>query len=280
MAACMSPALCHGVLTKFSASIPPSLYKISSSENSLWRSRLISSILANSQRRSVMALGKVHATATVVTETELYALPRWTEFEMGLQPVFWETTTGRLPTSGEAVTIFFNPTASKLVPDPEYGIAFNGGFNQPIMCGGEPRVMTRRDRGPNCAPFFTIKINVPIHALTLEFSFTDGKDWDGPYKLKFQIPRKLRDKPMEFYNEGLAKELSVDGACDNAIFPDAAFAEDRCLFPASLIHEGGNRCDLDIVPGCMDPDSPLYDHFATVDDGSCPFISDESSDEE
>lgn len=227
-----------------------------------------------------MAPGKAHATATVVREIETLTLPQWTEFEMGLQPVYWETKTGKAPTCGEAVTIFFNPSSSNLVPNLEYGIAFNGGFNQPIMCGGEPRIMTRRERGPNCAPFFTIKINVPVHALTLEFSFTDGKEWDGPYKMKFQIPKRMRNKPLEFYNEGLAKELSAAGACENAIYPDAAFVEDRCMFPASLIHEGGDRCDLDIVSGCMDPDSPLYDAFATVDDGSCPYISDESSDEE
>lgn len=228
-----------------------------------------------------MGRSKVYATTTVDTDVKFYSLPRWTEFEMGLQPVFWETTAGRPPASGESLTIFFNPVASsKLIPNLEYGIAFNGGFNQPIMCGGEPRVMTRRDRGPNCAPFFTIKINVPLHALTLEFSFTDGKEWDGPYKLKFEIPKKWKNKPSVFFNEGLAKELSEVGACENAIYPDAAFVENRCVFPASLIHEGGNRCDLDIVPGCTDPDNPFYDPLANVDDGSCPYISDESSDDE
>ncbi|MCO5553609.1 hypothetical protein L7F22_007134 [Adiantum nelumboides] len=203
----------------------------------------------------------------------LYTLPDWAEFEMGLQPVFWETQSGKPPTSGEEVTIFFNPTATELVPNVDYGIAFNGGFNQPIMCGGEPRIMTRRDRGPACDPFFSIKINVPVHALTLEFSFTDGKTWDGPYKLKFQVPKNLKNQPLDFFSKGLAEELSKVGACDSAIYPDAAFIENRCLFPASLIHEGGKSCDLDIFPGCMDPDSPNYDPLATVDDGSCPYIS-------
>ena len=36
----------------------------------------------------------------------------------------------------------------------------------------------------------------------------------------------------------------------------------------------GDRCELDIVPGCTDPQSPFYDPLATVDDGSCPYISD------
>ncbi|KAI5080731.1 hypothetical protein GOP47_0003914 [Adiantum capillus-veneris] len=247
---------------------------------SLYRSRFTTNLLTNSSRKGLTEPGKAYATATVTSEKETYTLPQWSDFEMGFQPVFWETKSGEAPTSGEEVTIFFNPTASKLVPNMDYGIAFNGGFNQPIMCGGEPRIMTRRDRGPACAPFFSIKINVPVHALTLEFSFTDGKVWDGPYKLKFEIPKRLKNQPLEFFNKGLAEELSKDGACDSAIYPDAAFIESRCLFPASLIHEGGDRCDLDIFPGCMDPDSPNYDPLATIDDGSCPYISDESSDED
>lgn len=40
----------------------------------------------------------------------------------------------------------------------------------------------------------------------------------------------------------------------------------------------GDRCKLDLVPGCMDPNSPNYDPFANVDDGSCPLESE--SDEE
>ncbi|KAH7445058.1 hypothetical protein KP509_02G104100 [Ceratopteris richardii] len=197
---------------------------------------------------------------------------------MGLQAVYWETKNGKPPTSGETLTIFYNPSAASLVPNEEYGIAFNGGFNQPIMCGGEPRRMTRRDRGPSCAPFYSIRINVPLHAMALLFTFTDGKNWDGPYKLKFEIPKGFQGKPLEFFSEGIAKELSEAGACENAIYPDAAYIEDRCLFPASLIHEGGNRCDLDIVLGCTNPDSPNYDPLANVDDGSCPFY--ESSDDE
>ncbi|KAJ7526727.1 hypothetical protein O6H91_16G020500 [Diphasiastrum complanatum] len=193
---------------------------------------------------------------------------------MGYSSVYWETATGRPPCAGELITIYFNPSSSKLIPNEAYGIAFNGGFNQPIMCGGEPRVMTRKDRGIKCSPFYTIKINVPLHALTLEFSFTDGKEWNGPYKIEFKVYSKFKNMPATFFTEGLTKELSQDGACENAIYPDAVFVKDRCEFPAGLIHEGGNRCDLDIVPGCTDPNSPYFNPLANVDDGSCPYFSD------
>lgn len=43
--------------------------------------------------------------------------------------------------------------------------SYTGGFNQPIMCGGEPRVMTRRDRGEADLPFYTIKIRPPKHGI-------------------------------------------------------------------------------------------------------------------
>lgn len=36
----------------------------------------------------------------------------------------------------------------------------------------------------------------------------------------------------------------------------------------------GDRCNLDLVTGCTDPSSPLYDPLANVDDGSCPLYSD------
>jgi hypothetical protein len=48
--------------------------------------------------------------------------------------------------------------------------------------------------------------------------------------------------------KGLAKELELDGACDNAIYPDAVFVQDRCHFPAgSLIHEGVNTVLILII---------------------------------
>jgi hypothetical protein len=192
--------------------------------------------------------GKAYATAVINEELQQYMLPTWADFEMGSSPVYWETTTGRAPASGQPLTIYFNPAPTKLVPNPEFGIGFNGGFNQPIMCGGEPRVMTRKDRGSQCQPFYTIKINVPFHAVSLEFSFTDGSNWDGPYKLKFEIPGKWWNMPISFFNEGLAKELELDGACDNAIYPDTVFVQDRCHFPAgSLIHEGVNAVLILII---------------------------------
>jgi hypothetical protein len=214
----------------------------------------------------------VFATATSVdTSVKPYSLPTWADFEMSRHPVYWETETGAPPTSGQLLTIFFNASASKLVPNAEFGIAFNGGFNQPIMCGGEPRVMSKKERGSLCSVLYSIKINVPVHATSLEFSFTDGVNWDGPYKLMMELPQKLKGLPQSYFNEGLAKELEKVGACEDAIYPEAVFIQDRCTFPAGMIQEGGDRCDLDIVPGCTDPESPYFDPLANVDDGSCPF---------
>lgn len=47
-----------------------------------------------------------------------------------------------------------------------------GGFNQPIMCGGEPRVMTKKERGSQCVPFFYIKINLPRHGKSVDLVLT------------------------------------------------------------------------------------------------------------
>eukprot|EP00897_Mesotaenium_endlicherianum_P010688 jgi/Mesen1/9648/ME000671S09027 len=135
-------------------------------------------------------------------EPSWYELPTWANFELGRAPVFWETANGR-------------------------------GFNSPIMCGGEPRQMTRKDRGPTCAPFYTIKINVPTHAMNIQFSFTDGSQWDGPFVLDLEVPAKWRNMPVSFFNEGAS-------------------------------------CELDLVSGCTDPESPQYNPFANIDDGSCP----------
>lgn len=104
-----------------------------------------------------------------------------------------------------------------------------GGFNQPIMCGGEPRAMLRKDRGKADSPIYSIQICVPKHgsimvlqflnillmksfnvllltslfcaALNLIFSFTNGVEWDGPYRLQFQVPKALQNRPIEFFNE-------------------------------------------------------------------------------
>lgn len=40
-----------------------------------------------------------------------------------------------------------------------------GGFNQPIMCGGEPRVMRIKERGEADLPIYTIKIQAPKYGL-------------------------------------------------------------------------------------------------------------------
>lgn len=211
--------------------------------------------------------------APPVEETKEYTLPTWTEFELGRSPIYWRTMNGLPPTSGEDLTLFYNPAASKLVPNDDYGIAFNGGFNQPIMCGGEPRVMRRKERGEADLPIYSIKIRAPKYAVSLIFSFTNGVDWDGPYKLQFRVKNAWRNKLMSFFDEGLAKELSPEGACAEAIFPDSYVIIESCEIE-NLYQEGGDRCKLDLVPGCMDPNSPNYDPFANVDDGSCPLESD------
>ena len=40
-----------------------------------------------------------------------------------------------------------------------------------------------------------------ILAVNLIFSFTNGVDWDGPYRLQFQVPKRWQNKPIEFFNE-------------------------------------------------------------------------------
>lgn len=222
--------------------------------------------------------GKIRAAAAVAAppmeEIKEFVLPTWAEFELGRAPVYWKTMNGLPPTSGEKLRIFYNPTAANLEPNEEYGVAFNGGFNQPIMCGGEPRAMLKKTRGKVDPPFYTIQIHVPKHALNLIFSFTNGTDWDGPYRLQFQVPKAWQNKPITFFNEGLAEELSREGACDKAIFPDTSIVVTRCAMIGNLNLEGGDRCNLDFVTGCTDPSSPLYDPTANVDDGSCQLYSD------
>lgn len=209
------------------------------------------------------------ATTTPSQEIVEYALPSWASFELGRAPVFWKTMNGLPPSSGEKLKLFYNPAATKLEPNKDFGIAFNGGFNQPIMCGGEPREMLKKTRGKADPPIYTIQICIPKHAVNLIFSFTNGVEWDGPYRLQFQVPKSWQNKPIEFFNEGLANELSKEGACDRAIFPDSNIVIDRCAIIGNLSTEGGDRCNLDLVPGCMDTTSHLYNPLANLDDGSC-----------
>ncbi|XP_010250158.1 PREDICTED: uncharacterized protein LOC104592472 [Nelumbo nucifera] len=224
------------------------------------------------KRRANKTKLKISAAAVATTATEEineYSLPTWAEFDLGTAPVFWKTTNGLPPLSGEKLTLFYNPAANKISENEEFGIAFNGGFNQPIMCGGEPRVMLRKIRGKADPPIYTIRIFVPKHAVNLIFSFTNGVEWDGPYRLQFQVPKRWRNKPIDFFNEGLAEELSKEGACERAIYPDSNTIITRCSMIGNLSVEGGDRCNLDLVPGCTDPSSSLFNPLANVDDGSC-----------
>ncbi|KAJ1410103.1 hypothetical protein SESBI_22340 [Sesbania bispinosa] len=226
---------------------------------------------------------KINAAAVATTpaeEVQEYKLPSWAMFELGRSAVYWKTMNGLPPTSGEKLKLFYNPAATQLAPNEEFGVAFNGGFNQPIMCGGEPRVMLRKDRGKADSPIYSIQICVPKHALNLIFSFTNGVDWDGPYRLQFQVPKVLQNKPIEFFNEGLAEELSKEGACEKAIFPDSNTVIASCAMVGNLSKEGGDRCDLNLVPGCTDPSSPFYNPLANVDDGSCPIDSESETESE
>ncbi|KAL1551381.1 protein POST-ILLUMINATION CHLOROPHYLL FLUORESCENCE INCREASE, chloroplastic-like [Salvia divinorum] len=233
------------------------------------------------KRKSSKISGKVTAAASVATapavEIKGYVLPSWAEFDLGRAPVYWKTMNGLPPTAGERLKLFYNPAATNLVPNEAYGVAFNGGFNQPIMCGGEPRAMLKRVRGKADPPYYTIQICIPKHASSLIFSFTNGVEWDGPYRLQFQLPKAWRNKPTEFFTEGLAKELSREGACEKAIFPDTNVVVSSCAMVGNLSVEGGDRCNLDLVLGCMDPGSPMFDPLANVDDGSCPYSDSEDS---
>ncbi|KAK9130672.1 hypothetical protein Sjap_011159 [Stephania japonica] len=223
---------------------------------------------------AAVATSATVATTPASEELKEYALPTWAEFDLGKAPVYWKTMNGLPPTSGEQLTLFYNPAAKGMAPNEEFGMGFNGGFNQPIMCGGEPRVMLKKNRGKADLPFYTIRICVPKHAVTLIFSFTNGVEWDGPYKLRFQVPKAWKNKQISFFNEGLAKELSKEGACDRAIFPDSNIVTTRCAMIGNLSVEGGDRCSLDFVLGCMDPSSPSFNPLANVDDGTCPPYSD------
>ncbi|KAJ0972617.1 hypothetical protein J5N97_020576 [Dioscorea zingiberensis] len=208
------------------------------------------SLRHHTNQRFTRTMRKVNTVAipSYVEETKECFLPTWSDFDLGRSPIYWKTSNGLPPSSGQDLKLFYNPSATKLVPNDEFGFAFNGGFNQPIMCGGQPRIMTRKNRGKADPPIYTIKIRVPIHAVNLIFSFTNGVDWDGPYRLLFEVPKRWRNKPISFFNEGLAEELNKEGACDRAIFPDSNIVITSCEI-GTLYAEGGDRCNLDLVPG-------------------------------
>ncbi|GKF54296.1 hypothetical protein Tco_0161206, partial [Tanacetum coccineum] len=98
--------------------------------------------------------------------------------------------------------------------------------------------------------------------MNLIFSFTNGAEWDGPYRLQFQVPKAWRNREIDFFNQGLTEELSREGACEKAIFPDTSIVIDRCQIMGNLTSEGGDRCELDLVTGCTDPGSPEYNPLA------------------
>ncbi|RYR40904.1 hypothetical protein Ahy_A09g046651 [Arachis hypogaea] len=47
----------------------------------------------------------------------------------------------------------------------------------PIMCGGEPRAMLRKDRGKADNPIYTIQICIPKHVYTLDKNHLDFALW-------------------------------------------------------------------------------------------------------
>lgn len=208
---------------------------------------------------------KIVAAATVAAPKSEYAKPDWTTFEFGTSPVTWEPA---VPKAGEVFTIWYNCDLTNLDDKKQDIIAFNGGFNGPFMCGGAPRGMAAKPRGIASSPLYSIRINVPIYAKFLEFGFTDGENWDEGYKVQVKQLPENEGRDMKFFNDGLAKEMGYEGACEAAIFPDPAPSMDRCMMPGGvgLI---GQSCDLDVVPGCTDPEAPNYDPMATVDDATC-----------
>lgn len=88
--------------------------------------------------------------------------------------------------------------------------------------------------------------------MNLIFSFTNGVDWDGPYRLQFQVPKAWRNKPIEFFNGGLAEELGKEGACEKAIFPDTNIIVTRCAMIGNLSIEGvSSKIFASSIPLCF-----------------------------
>lgn len=57
---------------------------------------------------------------------------------------------------------------------------------------------------------FCVLIFHPSPALKLIFSFTNGVDWDGPYRMQFQVPTSWQNKPFEFFNEVIEQHVSLE----------------------------------------------------------------------
>lgn len=48
-------------------------------------------------------------------------------------------------------------------------------------------------------------------------------------------------------SQGLAEELSKDGACDRAIFPDTDIVSTRCAIMGNLSAEGVSKLEIHFV---------------------------------
>lgn len=225
--------------------------------------KLAAPAFAASARNSMTATTTAMAVSTAFPETDVTPNSSWADFDMGVSAVHWDTE----PESGKIITIYYNPTASSKL-NTGVPIAFNGGFNGPFMCGGEPRTMTKRERGPKDDLIFSVRLNVPRNACWLEFSFTDGTNWDEGYKMNFKLPKDIQGLDKSTLDSRLAEEMSPDGACLAAIYADPPPPEaDSCIIGGSM--EAAASCDLDLVVGCTDPAAPNYNPLATVDDKSC-----------
>lgn len=47
-------------------------------------------------------------------------------------------------------------------------------------------------------------------AVNLIFSFTNGSEWDGPYRLQFQVPKAWRNRELDFFNRVKAVLFKLD----------------------------------------------------------------------
>ena len=57
---------------------------------------------------------------------------------------------------------------------------------------------------------FLILIFHVFAAMNLIFSFTNGVEWDGPYRMQFQVPRRWKNRPIEFFNEVISHLLHLE----------------------------------------------------------------------
>lgn len=144
-----------------------------------------------------------------------FKLPKWSDFEIGKSAVYWELesvlkamgdydrfTEDPGIEAGATMKVYFNPRATALkdggyvgtvrhsaasvrrescdlpcvLTEDCFGWAgFNGGFDGPFMCAEAPRPMRCEQRGPVCEKIYSVRINIPKYASSLEFAFTDGK---------------------------------------------------------------------------------------------------------